>query len=101
MRRIAERLGVGAMTLYTYIPAKSDLLDLMYDRVVGQQLAAYEFVPGGRRVGATNLELIARGQWEIYQRHHWFGQLPWTRVPSGRTSWMRTSERSRSSRGSA
>ena len=86
MRRIAERLGVGAMTLYTYIPAKSDLYDLMYDRVVGQQLHT-----GGRDEISfpedagwrENLELIARGQWEIYQRHHWFVELPWTRVPLG------------------
>jgi len=79
MRRIAERLGVGAMTLYTYIPAKSDLFDLMYDRVVGQH--APEF-PDGTDWRA-NLERVARGQWEIYQRHHWFAQLPWTRVPLG------------------
>jgi AcrR family transcriptional regulator len=79
MRRIAERLGVGAMTLYTYIPAKSDLFDLMYDRVVGQH--APEFPVGGD--WRANLERVARGQWDIYQRHHWFAQLPWTRVPLG------------------
>lgn len=79
MRRIAERLGVGAMTLYTYIPAKSDLFDLMYDRVVGQH--APEFPDGSD--WRANLERVARGQWEIYQRHHWFAQLPWTRVPLG------------------
>jgi AcrR family transcriptional regulator len=79
MRRIAERLGVGAMTLYTYIPAKSDLYDLMFDRVVGR----YEIVFADDAGWRENLELIARGQWEIYRRHHWFAELPWTRVPLG------------------
>lgn len=79
MRRIAERLGVGAMTLYTYIPAKSDLFDLMYDRVVGQHVLEF---PDGADWRA-NLERVARSQWEIYRRHHWFAQMPWTRVPLG------------------
>lgn len=79
MRRIAERLGVGAMTLYTYIPAKSDLFDLMFDHVVGQHTGPF---PEGADL-RSNLELLARGQWDIYQRHHWFAELPWSRVPLG------------------
>ncbi|MCA1656013.1 MAG: TetR/AcrR family transcriptional regulator, partial [Pseudonocardiaceae bacterium] len=35
MRRVAERLGVGTMSLYTYVPAKAELVDVMYDRAVG------------------------------------------------------------------
>ena len=31
MRRVAERLGVGAMSLYRYVPGKTELLDLMLD----------------------------------------------------------------------
>jgi AcrR family transcriptional regulator len=31
MRRVAASLGVGAMTLYTYVPGKAELLDLMLD----------------------------------------------------------------------
>lgn len=31
MRAVAERLGVTAMALYTYVPSKQELLDLMYD----------------------------------------------------------------------
>ncbi len=79
MRRIAERLGVGPMTLYTYIPAKSDLLDLMFDRTVGEEHAQIPEGAGWRE----GLEAIARGQWELHRRHHWFSELPWTRVPLG------------------
>src|ERR687893_1769658 len=36
MRRVAERLGVGTMSLYTHVPAKGELLDLMLDTVLGE-----------------------------------------------------------------
>lgn len=31
MRAVAERVGVSAMSLYTYVPGKAELLDLMVD----------------------------------------------------------------------
>jgi AcrR family transcriptional regulator len=79
MRRVAERLGVGAMTLYTYVPAKSDLLDLMYDRVVGDHDLEY---PEGS-TWRERLELMARAEWTLYREHRWFAHMPWTRVPLG------------------
>src|SRR5262245_7512878 len=33
MRAVAERLGVGTMSLYRYVPGKAELLDVMVDRV--------------------------------------------------------------------
>ena len=36
MRRVAERLGKSAMALYTYVPGKAELLDLMLDTVYGE-----------------------------------------------------------------
>ncbi|TDC18269.1 TetR/AcrR family transcriptional regulator [Streptomyces sp. 8K308] len=36
MRRVAERLGVTTMSLYTYVPSKDDLLDLMFDAASGR-----------------------------------------------------------------
>ncbi|MFI8523825.1 TetR/AcrR family transcriptional regulator [Promicromonospora sukumoe] len=36
MRRVAERLGVGAMSLYRHVRDKAELLDLMVDRVLGE-----------------------------------------------------------------
>jgi AcrR family transcriptional regulator len=35
MRRIATEIGAGAMSLYTYVPDKDRLVDLMVDRVGG------------------------------------------------------------------
>ena len=33
MRKVASRLGIGAMSLYTYVPGRSELIELMIDRV--------------------------------------------------------------------
>ncbi|WP_280236930.1 TetR/AcrR family transcriptional regulator [Nocardia cyriacigeorgica] len=67
MRRVATELGTGTMTLYRYLPGKSELLDLMLDRVQrpDPDLGAAE---GGWR-GA--LERVARGTLALYRRHPW------------------------------
>jgi AcrR family transcriptional regulator len=67
MRRVAEGLGVGAMSLYTYVPGKAELIDLMLDRVYGEQLAALA-TEGDWRAG---LESRARADWAMYERHPW------------------------------
>ncbi len=67
MRRVAEALGVGAMSLYTYVPGKAELVDLMLDRAYGEQLAALA-TGGGWRAA---LESRARADWAMYERHPW------------------------------
>jgi AcrR family transcriptional regulator len=71
MRHVADALEVGTMSLYTHVPGKAELTDLMIDAVYGQ---LYEDVeapvrqPGGFR-GA--LRFIAARNWDLYQRHPW------------------------------
>src|SRR5687768_8875421 len=36
MRRVAGELGVPAMTLYSHLPGKGELVDLMLDAVLGE-----------------------------------------------------------------
>ncbi|MFC7450894.1 TetR/AcrR family transcriptional regulator [Rhodococcus daqingensis] len=75
MRRVAERLGAGAMSLYTHVPGKADLVDLMHDSVLGGlyvDLGEPTGAPGGWRGG---LEFIAARNWDLYQRHPWMLQL--------------------------
>src|SRR3954452_14456584 len=36
MRRVAETLQLSPMSLYTYVPSKAELVDLMIDRVAGE-----------------------------------------------------------------
>jgi AcrR family transcriptional regulator len=79
MRRVAERLGVGTMSLYTYVPSKAELVDVMFDRVVGSAVRAE--VTGGWR---EKLTAMARSDWDLYQRHPWLLQvMAMSRPPLG------------------
>jgi AcrR family transcriptional regulator len=40
MRKVAQELGVGTMSLYRYVPGKAELLDLMLDAAYGEMLQA-------------------------------------------------------------
>ena len=71
MRRVAERLNVGAMSLYTYVPGKAELLDVMLDQVYGETRIPDE---GGRDCRST-LEALEREDWDRYQRHPWVLQV--------------------------
>jgi AcrR family transcriptional regulator len=82
MRRVAESLGVGAMSLYTYIPGKAELLDLMMDTVFAEE-ALPDAGTGGWR---ARLELHARENWALYQRH------PWVLQVSGVRTWLGPNE---------
>jgi len=72
MRRLAASLEVGAMSLYTYVPGRAELVDLMLDRVYGEQLADMaartDQGDGGWR---SRVEARARADWAMYQRHPW------------------------------
>jgi AcrR family transcriptional regulator len=78
MRRVAEVLGVGTMSLYRYVPSKAELLDLMVDRVSGQTDRAP--VSGGWR---ARLEHIAWENRRLYERHPWLLQVFPGRPPVG------------------
>jgi AcrR family transcriptional regulator len=66
MRRVADELGVGTMSLYTYVPAKAELLDLMLDTTYAE-LANAGVGPDWR----ARLAARARADWELYRRHPW------------------------------
>lgn len=46
MRKVASRLGVGAMSLYTYVPGRDELIELMVDRVHGELTLPAADLPG-------------------------------------------------------
>ena len=71
MRRVADELGVGTMSLYRYVPNKSALLDVMMDTVIGEPGPA-ERLPGGWR---AQLEEAARGELAFFRRHPWVLQV--------------------------
>lgn len=68
-RRVAEKLGISPMSLYTYVPGKEELLDLMFDHIAGERVTERPvFNPKEWR---KNLTFIARGLWDFYLRHPW------------------------------
>ncbi|MGH2353366.1 MAG: TetR/AcrR family transcriptional regulator [Chloroflexota bacterium] len=79
MRRVADRLGVGAMSLYTYVPGKAELLDVMLDTVFGESVRADSLAGGWR----AKLERRAREDWALYQRHPWVLQVSGARAVLG------------------
>jgi AcrR family transcriptional regulator len=79
MRGVAEMLGLSPMSLYTYVPSKAELMDLMLDRVAGEQQAPDLPVDGWR----ARLEQIARQGWTRAQRHPWILQVGTHRPPLG------------------
>ena len=66
----ADRLGVGTMSLYTYVPGKAELLDVMLDTVLAE--VARPDGAGGWRAG---LERRAREDWALFHRHPWMLQI--------------------------
>ncbi|MET8853339.1 TetR/AcrR family transcriptional regulator [Amycolatopsis sp. NPDC004625] len=78
MRRVADHLGVSPMSLYTYVPGRAELLDLMIDHAHGE-LPAPE--PGlGWRAALT---AIAENQWALFHRHPWLLQVTTSRSALG------------------
>jgi AcrR family transcriptional regulator len=87
MRRIAAALGVGAMSLYRYVPGKSELVDLMVDEVYSEDVAAAEAVEGDWR---ARLEAYGRQEWALYLRHPWMLQIAQGRPMLGPNSMRST-----------
>jgi len=82
MRRVAERLGVGTMSLYTYVPSKAELVDVNVHRTIGS--VEHAPVSGGWR---ELLSEIAWTAWELYARHPWLLQvMAMSRPPLGPNS---------------
>lgn len=70
MRRVAERIGVGAMTLYTHVPGKPELVELMLDAVAGE-VYADGVLPGGQGDWRDGARFIAERNWRHHLRHPW------------------------------
>jgi AcrR family transcriptional regulator len=78
MRRVAERLGVGTMSLYTYVPGKAELLDVMLDTVLAEVVR-----PAGAGGWRAGLEQRAREDWALFHRHPWMLQISPSRALLG------------------
>jgi AcrR family transcriptional regulator len=67
MRAVAERVGVSTMSVYTYVPGKAELLDLMVDR-----LYLHMPRPAWRiRTWRRRLERVAETNRSLFADHPW------------------------------
>ncbi|HEY2521296.1 MAG TPA: TetR/AcrR family transcriptional regulator [Streptosporangiaceae bacterium] len=79
MRRVAQALGVVPMTLYTYVPGKAELLDLMLD-------AAYAGMPRADTSGQPwrqRLTAVAAENMALFESHPWAAAVSTIRPPLG------------------
>jgi AcrR family transcriptional regulator len=79
MRKVAERLGKSAMSLYTYVPGKAELLDVMLDTVVAELRTDISLDDGWRPA----VEAHCRDLWAMYERHPWVLQIVGSRPTLG------------------
>ncbi|TDD50910.1 TetR/AcrR family transcriptional regulator [Kribbella antibiotica] len=82
MRVIAERLKAGTMTLYTHVPGKGELTDLMFDHVYGDLYADVDEAARQPDWRAA-LEFIAHRNFDVLVRHPWIHEVPTMRAALG------------------
>jgi AcrR family transcriptional regulator len=89
MRRVAERLGVGTMSIYTHVPSKAELIDVMLDTVlaeVAEPDTQRTSSAGTREQAGSWRERLARIAYDLralYLRHPWLLQVATARPPMG------------------
>ncbi len=78
IRKVASKLGVGAMTLYSYVPGRAELIDLMVDKTFAE--VTYPDAPTSWREGMVE---VADRNWDLLARHPWLVDVDSTRPPLG------------------
>jgi len=79
MRRLADRLNIRPMSVYTYVPSRAELLDLMLDD-------AYSKMPRPTQDAASwesRVRAVAGLNLDLHERHPWTTQLSTLRPPLG------------------
>ncbi len=79
MRQVADALGVATMTLYTYVPGKAELLDLMLDAAY----AAMARTDTSGQPWPARLTAIAEENKALYAAHPWAATVSTIRPPLG------------------
>jgi AcrR family transcriptional regulator len=81
MRGLASRLGLAsAMALYTYVPAKAELVDLMVDECFAA--FALDVAAAPARL-SDRIRAIADANRALYQQHSWLADVSIERPPLG------------------
>jgi AcrR family transcriptional regulator len=73
MRKVAERLGVGTMSLYTHVPGKTELTELMVDAALGELYKDLD-EPAKQGDWRAGMEFVVKRNWAVYVKHTWLMQ---------------------------
>ncbi len=87
MRAVAERLGFTTMSLYRYVPGKTDLLAVILETAIGDALPRVSDIEGSWR---DRLATWARESRSLFRRHPWLQQiaLPSALLGPMRIAWI-------------
>lgn len=77
MRGLSQRLGLGTMSLYTYVPGRDELVILMVDQVYGTSRR-----PPHSRDVRRRIEVVAESAYEELHAH------PWLLDTDGLRAWL-------------
>ena len=96
MRRLGERLGVEAMSLYRYVPGREDLLDAVVERIVGEMQEDGDVIEAPRDGWQDFLQRLAHGVRRVALAHPMAFplvasrplQAPWLRPPLRSLDWV-------------
>jgi AcrR family transcriptional regulator len=80
MRRVAQQLGAGTMSLYWHLRDKDELIELMRDEVTGEQTLE----PSGD--WRSDLARFARDTRAMFLRHPWLASVAFGTPPLGPNS---------------
>lgn len=85
MRRLAQELGVEAMSLYHHVASKEEILNSLVDMVVGE----FE-LPSAEREWRESIRRTARSAHDVLVRHPWAANLMLSpgRVSAARLGYM-------------
>ncbi|MFP5019878.1 TetR/AcrR family transcriptional regulator [Pseudonocardia phyllosphaerae] len=78
MRKVAQELGVGTMSLYTYVPGRDELFELMVDRAWADRRLPDPALPWREQA-----EVHAHEAWRMYAEHPWLISANLWRMPLG------------------
>lgn len=85
MRRVAQQLGTGAMSLYRHVPDKDALVSLMVDTVIGDMIGESPLPPDGSLSAGMDwrdgLRLIAESNWQTCREHRWYPEATIAQPP--------------------
>ncbi len=85
MRRVAQQLGTGAMSLYRHVPDKDALVSLMVDTVIGDMIGETPLPPDGSLPAGMDwrdgLRLIAESNWQTCREHRWYPEATIAQPP--------------------